>query len=98
MCDLNDFERRMKKELEKFQDGRSAVKVLPRQKPVVERPVKGMEVTLCVRNKKNSFLDQKYTTLVEGTISSLEAQIEATKRAREAGWQHIAYMVDYRIV
>lgn len=99
MSELNDFENQLKKELRRFETSRSPVRVKERKPPVrVAKQPKGLEVVLCVRNKKNSFLDERFTTLVEGTISQLEARIVAERRAREAGWKHIAYLVYCRTV
>lgn len=98
MSELDMFEQRMRRELSKFQSDKLPTNVRPRKKPEVSRPSKGVEVTLCVRMKKNSFLDERFTTVVEGTISVLEARIEARRRAEQAGWKHVAYTIDYQQV
>jgi hypothetical protein len=89
--DLKHFEKRMTRDLQSFQEhGR----VIERKKAVPARAgVRGLEVTLLVRIKKRSFLDERFTTVVD-TISKLEATIEARKRATDAGWPYVAYTID----
>jgi len=99
VTDLERFEREMRKSLEAFEGERNPTKLKPpRRRVVVSKQTRGVEVTLCVRDRKHSFLDERFVTLVEGTISTLEARIEAEKRAKNQGWRHVAYLIDTRVV
>ena len=89
--ELKHFEKRMTRDLQSFQEHGRVVEC---RKAVPARAgVRGLEVTLLVRMKKRSFLDEQFSTVVD-TISKLEAEIEARKRATAAGWPYIAYVVD----
>lgn len=82
--ELDVFERRLKKELLTFEEKKAGTHK-PIRKPVVDHVEKGFRVTLNVRKRRHSLLDDQFTVDVQ-TISRLEATIEAEKQARKAGW------------
>lgn len=87
------FEKRMARDLESFREHGRVVK---KKRPEAQVPhSRGIEVNLCVRKKKYSFLDEEFVTVVN-TISELEARLVAERRAREEGWPVIAYVRDMR--
>lgn len=96
MNDVVKMERSLKKQLKDFEDRQNGVVVRPKYQP--EKPPTGIKIVLCVRHKKHSFLDERYECVVKNTISPLVAKIEATKQAKEAGWKHVAYVIDHQLV
>lgn len=94
MTELEQFERKMKKELGVFEEKKNGT-YRPPTKTHIDSIHRGLEVTLLVRMKKMSFLDEKFTTVVD-TLSEFVAENEARKRALEEGWRHIAYTVSIK--
>lgn len=90
--ELKLFEKNLTRDLTSFQEHGRVMPRKPRPTPSVAA-AKGLEVRLLVRMKRHSFLDEEFVTVVN-TISTLEARLVAEKRARDAGWQYIGYVID----
>lgn len=89
MDDLQRFEKQAKKHLQQFLSGKPA----PKKPDVAEPGHKGYTVILCVRTKQLA-PDQAFVHYSD-TISFFEAQFNARKAARLAGWPIVTYMIDY---
>lgn len=88
--DLGQFEHHVKKRLQEFQTSD------PTHSHSSPSPAasKGLTVILAVRNKE---LGGDYEFVHDtGSISRLEARLEAERAARAAGWRIIGHVVDYR--
>lgn len=94
MTTIADFERSMRRELDAFNE--------KRQQPIMARPYRrirkpqvaapsGLVVKLAVRRQRLA-MDTVFT-YVARTVSRLQAQIEAEKAARAAGWPIIGHVV-----
>lgn len=82
------FERRMRRELDQY--------LHPEKKTRRQMPsppaAKGYIIQLAVRNRRLPI--NEIFSFTSSSISALEAEIEARKAARAAGWRIIAYRHD----
>lgn len=90
--DLERFERKLKKDLNTYEEKKAGT-YRPVKKVEIDHIDKGFRVTLVVREKRMSLLDEHFTVVIP-TISRLEAVIEAEKKARLQGWPVIAYVYE----
>lgn len=88
---LAAFEQNLSKHIKDFTGGRAEI-----PPPTAYAPTGKLKVTLKVR-KKQLAADEFFSHTVD-TISELQAELEAKKAARAAGWPIIAYVQDIQKV
>ncbi|NUJ57487.1 hypothetical protein [Cobetia sp. BMC6] len=92
---VEQFEENMKRELDKFVRSTTAP-AKPVAKPRATQsttPLKGLRVTLGVKNKRLA-LEEPFTVQTD-SISKVQAKIQAEKAARKAGWKIISHVIDW---
>lgn len=90
-ADLNDFEESIRREIDAFtQPKKTPVPKPPR--PAASGHRVGYRVKLAVRPRQLA-LDEVFE-YESSSISKLEAQLEAEKAARQAGYPIIGYLID----
>ncbi len=94
LSEFDLIEKRMKKHVTTFQEKQNGT-YRPPSRPQMDCIHKGLEVSLCVRMKQYSFLDEKFTTVVD-TLSEEVAEQTARKLATESGWKWIAYVISIK--
>ncbi|GKW50271.1 hypothetical protein [Halomonas sp. NCCP-2165] len=93
-ADLNDFEESIRREIDAFtQPKKPPVPKPPKPpKPAASGHRVGYRVKLAVRPRQLA-LDEVFE-YESSSISKLEAQLEAEKAARQAGYPIIGYLID----
>ncbi|GEK52313.1 hypothetical protein [Vreelandella venusta] len=89
MNELEQFEKNAKRHLERFKEGKPALK---RPEPQVS-VLKGYTVILRVRMKPQLAPDETFTYF-STSGSQMIAEQEARKAATKAGWPYIPYLID----
>lgn len=90
-ADLNDFEESIRREIDAFTKPKKTPTPRP-PKPAVSSHRVGYRVKLAVRPRQLA-LDEVFE-YESSSISKLEAQMEAEKAARQAGYPIIGYLID----
>ncbi|GEK48551.1 hypothetical protein PRZ61_02770 [Halomonas pacifica] len=90
-ADLNDFEESIRREIDAFTQPKKTPAPKP-SKPAASGHRVGYRVKLAVRPRQLA-LDEVFE-YESSSISKLEAQLEAEKAARRAGYPIIGYLID----
>ena len=88
---LQAFEQNLSKHIKSFVGGRAEI-----PPPTAYAPEGKLKVTLKVRKKQ--LAPDEFFEHTEDTLSELQAEIEAKKAARAAGWPIVAYVQDVQKV